>query len=52
MPYDGQNLEVEWVFVCVYPYQLSSWDQFVFYGGRMLSDFSHETCLTTIMLQI
>ncbi len=41
----------EFLFVDIYT-NWGSWDQFVFYGGRMLPDFSHEMCLTTVMLQI
>jgi len=41
----------EFLFVDIYT-NWGSWDQFVFYGGRMLPDFSHEMCRTTIMLQI
>jgi hypothetical protein len=51
MPYDKQNLKVEWVFVCRSISTEPIWSN-VFYGGKMLPNFFHEMGLTIIMVQI
>jgi hypothetical protein len=51
MPYDRQNLEVEWVFVCRSIPTKLVWSN-VFYGGKMLPIFFHEMGLVTITVQI
>jgi hypothetical protein len=51
MPYDRQNLEIEWTFVCrSIPIELV-WSN-VFYGGKVLPKLFHEMGLATIMVQI
>jgi hypothetical protein len=51
MPYDRQNLEVEWTFVCKSIPIEPIWSN-VSYGGKILLNFFHEMGLVTIMVQI